>query len=233
MDLDKSSASITIVLLEVEPTCLTTQAAKFCERFLLALLHQLSASLSGAVKPGQQAPLLGLNSFLFGPAAPRQTTHLAIALRHLAYSPTVSSEVSRAPPSSIPPKVLEPIGRHVGVPDGVLDVLVPKVMLKGPRVVAIFRELEPTGTPSCADAGPRQQQPKVRTIRQRPGNAGSYRSAWWRTQSESNPSQQTKFPGNREINREFRRFRSRSADLAPSRRAEFNDLQQNSLPNRN
>src|SRR5262249_29014461 len=29
-----------------------------------------------------------------------------------------------APPSSIPPKVLEPVRRHFGVPDGVLDVLV-------------------------------------------------------------------------------------------------------------
>src|SRR6516164_5660854 len=45
----------------------------------------------------------------------------------------------------IPPKVLEAVGRHFGVPDRVLDVLVPEVMLQGPRVVAIVRELEPTG----------------------------------------------------------------------------------------
>src|SRR5262245_59555520 len=50
-----------------------------------------------------------------------------------------------APPSSVPPKVLEPIGCHVGVPDGVLNVLVPEVMLQGPRVVAVVGELEPTG----------------------------------------------------------------------------------------
>ena len=31
---------------------------------------------------------------------------------------------SSAPPSSVPPKVLEPVGRQFGVPDGVLDVLV-------------------------------------------------------------------------------------------------------------
>src|SRR5262245_66306852 len=48
-------------------------------------------------------------------------------------------------PLSIPPKVLEPVGRHFGVPDGVLDVLVPEVMLQGPRVVAIVGELEPAG----------------------------------------------------------------------------------------
>src|SRR5262245_39043924 len=50
-----------------------------------------------------------------------------------------------APPSSVPPKVLEPVGRHFGVSDRVLDVLVPEVMLQGPRVVAIVSELEPTG----------------------------------------------------------------------------------------
>jgi len=44
------------------------------------------------------------------------------------------------PPSSVPPKVLEPVGRHFGVPDRVLDVLVAKVVLQGPRVVAIWRD---------------------------------------------------------------------------------------------
>jgi hypothetical protein len=34
------------------------------------------------------------------------------------------------------PKILEPIGRHFGVPDRVLDVLVPEVVLQSPRVVA-------------------------------------------------------------------------------------------------
>ena len=48
-----------------------------------------------------------------------------------------------APPSSILPKVLEPVWRHVGVPDGVLDVLVPEVVLQGPRIVAIVCQLEP------------------------------------------------------------------------------------------
>ena len=46
-------------------------------------------------------------------------------------------------PSSVPPKVLEPIGCHVGVPDRVLNVLVAEVVLKGPRVVAIVGQLEP------------------------------------------------------------------------------------------
>jgi hypothetical protein len=48
-------------------------------------------------------------------------------------------------PSSVPPKVLEPIGCHVGVPDRVLNVLVAEVVLKGSRIVAIVGELEPTG----------------------------------------------------------------------------------------
>ena len=50
-----------------------------------------------------------------------------------------------APPSSVPPKVLESVWRHVGVPDRVMNVLVPEVMLQGPRVVAIVGELEPAG----------------------------------------------------------------------------------------
>jgi len=50
-----------------------------------------------------------------------------------------------APPSSVPPKVLEPVGRHFGVSDGVLNVPVPEVVLEGARVVAIICELEPTG----------------------------------------------------------------------------------------
>jgi hypothetical protein len=49
------------------------------------------------------------------------------------------------PPSSIPPKVLEPVGRQFGVPDRVLDVLVSKVVLQGSRIVTIIGELEPTG----------------------------------------------------------------------------------------
>ena len=53
---------------------------------------------------------------------------------------------SSAPSLSVPPKVFEPLGRHFGVPDGVLNVLVPEVVLQGPRVVAIVGELEPAGT---------------------------------------------------------------------------------------
>ena len=50
-----------------------------------------------------------------------------------------------APSSSVPPKILEPVGRHFGVPDRVLDVLVPEVVLQGPRVVTIIGQLEPAG----------------------------------------------------------------------------------------
>ena len=41
---------------------------------------------------------------------------------------------------SVPPKVLEAVGRHFGVPDGVLNVLVPEVVLQRPRVMAIVGE---------------------------------------------------------------------------------------------
>jgi hypothetical protein len=44
------------------------------------------------------------------------------------------------------------------------------------------------------------------------------RTAWWRTQPESNPSLASKFPDNREINREFRRIRPLDAILSANRR---------------
>ena len=44
-----------------------------------------------------------------------------------------------------PPKVLEPVGRKLGVPDRVLNVLVPEVVLQGPSVVTIVGEFEPAG----------------------------------------------------------------------------------------
>src|SRR5262249_12990934 len=50
-----------------------------------------------------------------------------------------------APPSSVPPKILESVRRHFGVSDGVLDVLVPEVWLQEARVVGIVGELEPAG----------------------------------------------------------------------------------------
>ena len=39
-------------------------------------------------------------------------------------------------------QVLKSVGRHFGVSDRVLDVLVPEVVLQGARVVAIIGELE-------------------------------------------------------------------------------------------
>src|SRR5262249_45214770 len=45
---------------------------------------------------------------------------------------------------SASPQVLEPVGRHFGVPDRVLDVLVAKVALQSPCVVAIIGELKTT-----------------------------------------------------------------------------------------
>src|SRR5262245_9088707 len=60
-------------------------------------------------------------------------------------SRTVGQDRVRVPPSSVPPTVFEPVGRHFGVPDRVLNVLVPEIMLQGPRVVAIIGQLEPAG----------------------------------------------------------------------------------------
>jgi hypothetical protein len=52
---------------------------------------------------------------------------------------------SFAPSLSVPPKVFEPVGRQFSVPDRVLNVFVPEVVLQGSRIVAIVGELEPTG----------------------------------------------------------------------------------------
>ena len=49
-------------------------------------------------------------------------------------SRTVGQDRVRVPPSSVPPKVLEPVGRQFGIPDRVLDVLVPEVVLQSPCV---------------------------------------------------------------------------------------------------
>src|SRR5262245_59542630 len=48
-------------------------------------------------------------------------------------------------PKVSPSKSPEPVGRHVVLPDRVLDVLVPEVVLQGARVMAIVGELEPAG----------------------------------------------------------------------------------------
>ena len=46
-------------------------------------------------------------------------------------------------PLSVPPKVLEPVGRHVGIPDRVLNVLVPEVVLQGRVSWPSFANLNP------------------------------------------------------------------------------------------
>ena len=43
------------------------------------------------------------------------------------------------------PEVLEPLGRKLRVSNGVLDVLVPEVVLQGARVLAIVGEFETDG----------------------------------------------------------------------------------------
>src|SRR5262245_4945084 len=52
---------------------------------------------------------------------------------------------SRPEVRSASPKVLEPVRRQFGIPDRVLNVLVPEVVLQGPGVMAIVGELEPSG----------------------------------------------------------------------------------------
>src|SRR5262245_3331222 len=55
------------------------------------------------------------------------------------------------PPSSVPPKILESVGRHLGVPDSVL-YLVSEVLLRGrvPSLTSLNcrRRVEPFGGPT-------------------------------------------------------------------------------------
>lgn len=56
--------------------------------------------------------------------------------------------VTREGTNTVPlilPEGLEPVGRHLGVPNRVRDVLVPEVVLQRPRVVPVVGELEPAG----------------------------------------------------------------------------------------
>ena len=61
-----------------------------------------------------------------------------------AHAEEAQDAIATARVISVPPKVLEAVGRHLGVPDSMLDVLVAEVVLQRPRVVAVVRELEPT-----------------------------------------------------------------------------------------
>src|SRR5260370_32787921 len=49
-----------------------------------------------------------------------------------------------SPKSSVLPKISEPIRRKLGVPDGMLNLLVSEVMLQGAGIDALIRKLEPT-----------------------------------------------------------------------------------------
>src|SRR4051794_16955209 len=57
-----------------------------------------------------------------------------------------ASNISRILPATlISPEVLEPIGRKLGVSDGVLDVLMAEVVLQAASVHALVRQLVPAG----------------------------------------------------------------------------------------
>jgi hypothetical protein len=70
---------------------------------------------------------------------------IEVATQHRA---AASLKAARNPPNrSIPPEVLEPIRRQLGVAHRVLDVLVAKVCLQRPGVVAGICEGEAAGVP--------------------------------------------------------------------------------------
>ena len=70
---------------------------------------------------------------------------------------------------------------------------------------------------------------KMRAIPQRLANAGSYRSAWWWTRSDANPSPQPKFPNNREKYREFCKIWLLIGHFRVRSTSKCNGLQWNSL----
>ena len=48
-------------------------------------------------------------------------------------------------PYLVPPEPFKSIRRKLGIPDGVLNIPVPKVGLQGPSIHAVVRQLETTG----------------------------------------------------------------------------------------
>src|SRR5262249_33546047 len=68
-------------------------------------------------------------------AADLQTAHLKASLEAEAQSAKVIEALACR--RQLAPKILEAIRCHLGVPDRVLDVLVPEIVLQGARVVAI------------------------------------------------------------------------------------------------
>src|SRR5262245_48675773 len=99
------------------------------------------ARIAGKHPPQQQDNLSGLSgNLLAGRRTSRHPLSRSVGGGGWRRQRLVAARMDR---TRSPPKVLEPVGRHVGVSDRVLNVLVPEVMLQGPRVVAIVRELEP------------------------------------------------------------------------------------------
>jgi hypothetical protein len=114
-----------------------------------ASLPRQSRSFPGAAcGPREFASQLHRNDRT-GPAS----AHIASDRRH-SPGPTVKSvrahRQSRRPPTLtwlVLPERLKTIRRHFRVPDGMSNILVPKVMLQGPGVVTLIGELVATGMP--------------------------------------------------------------------------------------
>ena len=56
-------------------------------------------------------------------------------------------EAARASPEQSTPKVAKAIRRQLGIAHSVLDVLVPKICLQSPRIVALVGQGKATGVP--------------------------------------------------------------------------------------
>jgi hypothetical protein len=69
--------------------------------------------------------------------------------------------IAQAAQTLVPPKVLEPVGRHFGVPDRVLDVLVAEPSLERPSVVAGIGQCVAAGMPLALAASASRSQIKL------------------------------------------------------------------------
>lgn len=61
------------------------------------------------------------------------------------FYPDIGMRTNQLPPRTplIPPKILKPIRRQLGIPHRMLNVLMPQVMLNRPRILPIVRQLKP------------------------------------------------------------------------------------------
>src|SRR5271166_1815622 len=110
----------------------------------------MAASATFALKVGvwfRRGRLFMVSPDSLGTACPlsgRNSTYRPVQISETSsVSPVCASRCARL----LPPEITEPIGCHLGVAHGVLDILVAEIVLQRSRVVSVVGELVSTGVP--------------------------------------------------------------------------------------